>query len=76
MDHILLETSPDGTIATLTLNRPAVRNAFNSTTITERAQIFGWVKAETGNVSKRASPPTVNLCAMCLGTIFENRDSV
>ncbi len=40
MDHILLETSPDGTIATLTLNRPAVRNAFNSTTITELQRAF------------------------------------
>lgn len=40
MDHTLLETSPDGTIATVTLNRPAVRNAFNSTTITELQRTF------------------------------------
>lgn len=40
MEHILLESSRDGAIVTLTLNRPAVRNAFNSTTITELQRAF------------------------------------
>ncbi len=40
MEHIRQDLSDDGSIATVTLNRPAVRNAFNSTTITELLRIF------------------------------------
>lgn len=40
MDHLLLETSTDGAVATVTLNRPSLRNAFNSTTVAELQQTF------------------------------------
>jgi methylglutaconyl-CoA hydratase len=39
MDNLLVETS--GAVATVTLNRAEMRNAFNDTVIAELAQVFG-----------------------------------
>lgn len=40
MSYQTLEVALDGRVATVTLNRPEVRNAFNETTIAEITQVF------------------------------------
>jgi methylglutaconyl-CoA hydratase len=40
MSYQTLEVAMDGRVATVTLNRPEVRNAFNETTIAEITQVF------------------------------------
>ena len=59
-----LELSQDGYLATITLNRPDVRNAFNETTIAELAQAFGALGSDQ---SVRAIVLAANGVAFCAG---------
>ena len=64
MTYQTLDISIDGKVATITLNRPDVRNAFNETTIAEIKQAFEEVG---GNESVRAIVLAANGPAFCAG---------
>ncbi len=59
-----LELTRDNRVATVTLNRPDVRNAFNETTIAELTQAFGVLGADD---SIRAIVLAANGVAFCAG---------
>jgi methylglutaconyl-CoA hydratase len=64
MTYQTLDISIDGKVATITLNRPDVRNAFNETTIAEIKQAFEEVG---GNAAVRAIVLAANGPAFCAG---------
>jgi methylglutaconyl-CoA hydratase len=64
MTYQTLDISLDGKVATITLNRPDVRNAFNETTIAEIKQAFEEVG---GNEAVRAVVLAANGPAFCAG---------
>ena len=64
MTYQTLDISIDGKVATITLNRPDVRNAFNETTIAEIKQAFEEVG---GNEGVRAIVLAANGPAFCAG---------
>jgi methylglutaconyl-CoA hydratase len=64
MTYQTLDISLDGKVATITLNRPDVRNAFNETTIAEIKQAFEEVG---GNEGVRAIVLAANGPAFCAG---------
>ncbi|MBI1835553.1 MAG: enoyl-CoA hydratase/isomerase family protein, partial [Burkholderiales bacterium] len=59
-----LTLSRDKQVATVTLNRPDVRNAFNETTIAESTQVFNEL---SGDASVRAIVLAANGPACCAG---------
>ena len=64
MTYQTLDIAIDGKVATITLNRPDVRNAFNETTIAEIKQAFEEVG---GNEAVRAIVLAANGPAFCAG---------
>ncbi len=59
-----LNLTMEAQMATVTLNRPDVRNAFNETTIAEMTQVFQQLDADT---SVRAVVLAANGAAFCAG---------
>lgn len=64
MNYQTLTVAVDQRVATITLNRPEVRNAFNETTIGEVTQAFRWADAQT---DLRAVVLAANGPAFCAG---------
>ncbi|MET0267559.1 MAG: enoyl-CoA hydratase/isomerase family protein [Duganella sp.] len=64
MDYATLTIAHSGHLATVTLNRPDVRNAFNETTIAELTQVFRALGADAG---VRAIVLAANGPAFCAG---------
>ena len=62
--HQTLTLTRDNKVATVTLNRPDVRNAFNETTIAEITQVFNEL---SGDASVRAIVLAANGPAFCAG---------
>src|SRR6185312_15931208 len=64
MQYSMLEVAFAGHVATVTLNRPEVRNAFNETTIAELTDVFGALDARD---DVRAIVLAANGPAFCAG---------